>query len=346
MSSPKPPRPCAAPSLPRPSSLPARRRHRIGQDRSLFRGRRRRDRRGQAEHRPPPRNRADRALPQKASTRGSGSSRSRGTPACASSQRRRAWRAIASGEALVTVGARSALFLPYPNLGLIVVDEAHETSFKQEEGVHYHARDVAVMRGHFERCPVVLASATPAIETRQQVALGRYTEVKLPGRYGAAEMPDIEAIDLLAEQPPRGRGSTPVSSRRSTRRSSARNRHCCSSTAAATRRSPCAAPAAIASNAPISPRGWSSIASSAASPAIIAATPSRPRAPARNATARTAWSPAARASSASRTRSRRCSPTPRPPSSPRTRSGPPPRRRSSSTGWRRATSTSSSAPSW
>lgn len=125
------------------------------------------------------------------------------------SQRRRAWRAIASGEALVTVGARSALFLPYPNLGLIVVDEAHETSFKQEEGVHYHARDVAVMRGHFERCPVILASATPAIETRQQVALGRYQELKLPGRYGAAEMPDIEAIDLLAEQPPRGRWLAP-----------------------------------------------------------------------------------------------------------------------------------------
>uniref|UniRef100_UPI0031DCA1B7 replication restart helicase PriA n=1 Tax=Sphingomonas sp. TaxID=28214 RepID=UPI0031DCA1B7 len=125
------------------------------------------------------------------------------------SQRRRAWRAIASGEAMVTVGARSALFLPYPNLGLIVVDEAHETSFKQEEGVHYHARDVAVMRGHFERCPVILASATPAIETRQQVALGRYAEVKLPGRYGAAEMPAIAAIDLLAEQPPRGRWLAP-----------------------------------------------------------------------------------------------------------------------------------------
>ncbi|PKP93257.1 MAG: primosomal protein N' [Alphaproteobacteria bacterium HGW-Alphaproteobacteria-16] len=125
------------------------------------------------------------------------------------SQRRRAWRAIASGEALVTVGARSSLFLPYPNLGLIVVDEAHETSFKQEEGVHYHARDVAVMRGHFEACPVVLASATPAIETRQQVALGRYTEVKLPGRYGAAEMPAIEAIDLIEEPPMRGRWLAP-----------------------------------------------------------------------------------------------------------------------------------------
>jgi len=74
-----------------------------------------------------------------------------------SSQRRRAWRAIASGEAKVIVGARSALFLPYAKLGLIVVDEAHEPSFKQEEGVHYHARDVAVMRGLFEEVPVIRA---------------------------------------------------------------------------------------------------------------------------------------------------------------------------------------------
>ena len=125
------------------------------------------------------------------------------------SQRRRAWRAIATSQALVTVGARSALFLPYSNLGLIVVDEAHETSFKQEEGVHYHARDVAVMRGKFEHIPVVLATATPAIETRQQVEIGNYAEVKLPGRYGAAEMPDIEAIDLLLDPPERGRWIAP-----------------------------------------------------------------------------------------------------------------------------------------
>jgi primosomal protein N' (replication factor Y) len=125
------------------------------------------------------------------------------------SQRRRAWRQIAEGQALVTVGARSALFLPYANLGLIVVDEAHETSFKQEDGVHYHARDVAVMRGLFEKCPVVLASATPAIETRQQVEIGRYAELKLPGRYGVAEMPTIEAIDLIAEPPERGRWIAP-----------------------------------------------------------------------------------------------------------------------------------------
>ncbi|MGN6375074.1 MAG: primosomal protein N' [Sphingomonas sp.] len=125
------------------------------------------------------------------------------------SQRRRAWRQIADGQALVTVGARSALFLPYADLGLIVVDEAHETSFKQEDGVHYHARDVAVMRGLFEKCPVVLASATPAIETRQQVEIGRYQELKLPGRYGLAEMPTIEAIDLIADPPERGRWIAP-----------------------------------------------------------------------------------------------------------------------------------------
>ncbi len=126
------------------------------------------------------------------------------------SQRRRAWRAIASGEALVTVGARSALFLPYRNLGLIIVDEAHETSFKQEDGVGYHARDVAVMRARFESVPIILATATPAIETRQQVASGRYTELKLPGRYGAAQMPEIKAIDLTQNPPERGRWIAPT----------------------------------------------------------------------------------------------------------------------------------------
>ncbi len=96
-----------------------------------------------------------------------------------SSQRRRAWRGIASGEAAVTVGARSALFLPYPNLGLIVIDEAHEPSFKQEDGVQYHARDAAVMRGLFEEIPVILSTATPPIESRHMVELGRYREVSL-----------------------------------------------------------------------------------------------------------------------------------------------------------------------
>jgi primosomal protein N' (replication factor Y) len=127
-----------------------------------------------------------------------------------SSQRRRAWRAIASGEARVVVGARSSLFLPYPNLGLVVVDEAHEPSFKQEEGVQYHARDVAVMRGHFEEIPVILASATPAIETRHMVEIGRYRELRLTERHGQAEMPSIRAIDLTQDPPPRGRWLAPT----------------------------------------------------------------------------------------------------------------------------------------
>ncbi len=126
-----------------------------------------------------------------------------------SSQRRRAWRQVADGEARVVVGARSALFLPFPKLGLIVVDEAHESSFKQEDGVRYHARDVAVMRGLLEGAPVVLASATPAIETISQVELGRYTELTLPRRHAGATMPEIEAIDLLRHPPERGRWLSP-----------------------------------------------------------------------------------------------------------------------------------------
>ena len=126
-----------------------------------------------------------------------------------SSQRRRAWRAIASGEAKVTVGARSSLFLPYAKLGVIVVDEAHEPSFKQEEGVQYHARDVAVMRGKFEDIPVILSSATPAIETRHMVEIGRYREVTLSQRFAGASMPEIRAIDLTEDPPLRGRWLAP-----------------------------------------------------------------------------------------------------------------------------------------
>jgi primosomal protein N' (replication factor Y) len=126
-----------------------------------------------------------------------------------SSQRRRAWRGIASGEAAVTVGARSALFLPYPKLGLIVVDEAHEPSFKQEDGVQYHARDTAVMRARFEDIPVILSTATPPIESRHMVELGRYREVALPVRFAGASLPEIAAIDLTDDPPPRGRWLAP-----------------------------------------------------------------------------------------------------------------------------------------
>ena len=127
-----------------------------------------------------------------------------------SSQRRRAWRGIASGEAHVVVGARSALFLPYPNLGLIVVDEAHEPSFKQEDAVQYHARDTAVMRAKFEDIPVILSSATPAIESKHMVEIGRYREVSLPVRFAGASLPDIRAIDLTQDLPPRGRWLAPA----------------------------------------------------------------------------------------------------------------------------------------
>jgi primosomal protein N' (replication factor Y) len=126
-----------------------------------------------------------------------------------SSQRRRAWRGIASGEAAVTVGARSALFLPYPKLGLIVVDEAHEPSFKQEDGVQYHARDTAVMRAKFEDIPVILSTATPPIESKHMVELGRYREVSLPERFAGASLPDISAVDLTQDPPPRGRWLAP-----------------------------------------------------------------------------------------------------------------------------------------
>ena len=120
-----------------------------------------------------------------------------------SSARRRAWRAIVRGEAQVVVGARSALFLPYARLGLIVVDEAHEVSFKQDDGVRYNARDVAVMRAKFEGIAVVLASATPALESMQLAEAGVYRRIALPARFGGAELPAIEIVDLRAEQPER-----------------------------------------------------------------------------------------------------------------------------------------------
>jgi primosomal protein N' (replication factor Y) (superfamily II helicase) len=120
-----------------------------------------------------------------------------------STQRRRVWRAVGDGSARVVVGARSALFLPYKNPGLIIVDEAHEVSFKQEDGVRYHARDVAVMRGKFEGFPVVLASATPALESRHMVTIGTYRGLEIPSRFGAAKLPDIKAIDLTLDPPER-----------------------------------------------------------------------------------------------------------------------------------------------
>jgi primosomal protein N' (replication factor Y) len=123
--------------------------------------------------------------------------------------RRAAFRAITSGEAAVVVGARSALFLGMPQLRLIVVDEAHDQAFKQEESVPYHGRDVGVMRGSFEGCPVVLATATPALETMEQVARGTYRVLHLPDRHGGALMPRVHLFDLTQTPPPRGRWIAP-----------------------------------------------------------------------------------------------------------------------------------------
>ena len=113
------------------------------------------------------------------------------------------WRGVASGESRVVVGARSALFLPYKELGLIIVDEEHDPAYKQEEGVIYNARDMAVIRAHMGKFPVVLVSATPSLETMQNVWLDKYQHLGLPDRHGGAGMPDIHLIDLTKDKPER-----------------------------------------------------------------------------------------------------------------------------------------------
>ncbi|MFN3288703.1 MAG: primosomal protein N', partial [Sphingomonadaceae bacterium] len=119
------------------------------------------------------------------------------------------WRAIADGRPGLVIGARSALFLPFARLGLIVVDECHEPAFKQEEGVPYHGRDAAIMRARFEDCPVVLASATPPVEARVQAQAGRYLHLRLPARFGGAALPALALVDLRRHPPPRGRWLAP-----------------------------------------------------------------------------------------------------------------------------------------
>jgi len=124
--------------------------------------------------------------------------------------RGRIWRAVAENKAKLVVGARSALFLPFPDLGLIVVDEEHDQSYKQEERVAYQARDMAVVRGHLGRCPVVLSSATPSIESLVNAEQGRYRHIRLGVRYKAAGLPAISAIDMRNAPPERGRWLSPV----------------------------------------------------------------------------------------------------------------------------------------
>lgn len=122
-----------------------------------------------------------------------------------SAGRRRAWAAVQSGQARVVVGARSALFLPFPDLRLIVVDEEHDSSFKQEEGVLYNARDMAIARAMIEEHVIVLASATPALETIANAQSGKYVHCHLKQRFGGASLPEIHLIDMREEALPAGR---------------------------------------------------------------------------------------------------------------------------------------------
>jgi primosomal protein N' (replication factor Y) len=122
----------------------------------------------------------------------------------ASRVRKITWAAVADGAAPVVVGARSALFLPFPNLGLVIVDEEHETAFKQEEGVVYNARDMAVVRARFCSAPAVLVSATPSLESVANVEAGRYRRLSLAARHGGAALPEVAAIDLRQQPPERG----------------------------------------------------------------------------------------------------------------------------------------------
>ena len=111
------------------------------------------------------------------------------------------WKAVAEGRAKVLVGARSALFLPYRDLGLMVIDESHDHSFKQEDVVNYQGRDMAVVRASLEKYPLILSTATPDMETVCNVEEGKYDVVRLQSRYAAAQLPEIKVIDLKKDKP-------------------------------------------------------------------------------------------------------------------------------------------------
>ena len=123
--------------------------------------------------------------------------------------RERIWRGVITGEVRAVVGARSALFLPFPDLGLIVVDEEHDLAYKQDDRVAYNARDMAVVRGHLSGFAVVLSSATPSVESRNNADRGRYLRIDLPERFSRSAVPSIEPIDLRRERPERGKFLAP-----------------------------------------------------------------------------------------------------------------------------------------
>jgi primosomal protein N' (replication factor Y) len=124
--------------------------------------------------------------------------------------RERVWRQVAEGTVRVVAGARSALFLPFKELGLIVIDEEHDPAYKQEDRVFYNARDMAVVRGHIGSFPIVLASATPSVESRVNAMQGRYKRAVLSSRFADAALPDLKAIDMRRAPPARGGFLSPV----------------------------------------------------------------------------------------------------------------------------------------
>src|SRR5690606_20919883 len=124
-------------------------------------------------------------------------------------ERRRLWTMAATHHVGLVVGARSALFLPFADLGLIVVDEEHDPSYKQEDTVYYSARDMAVLRASIEAAQVVLASATPSVESWVNAGLGKYRRLDLRARYGSAELPEMAAIDLRQQEMDKGRWISP-----------------------------------------------------------------------------------------------------------------------------------------
>ncbi|WP_163265267.1 primosomal protein N' [Chelativorans alearense] len=125
-------------------------------------------------------------------------------------KRERVWRQVAEGQVRVVAGARSALFLPFKELGLIVVDEEHDPAYKQEDRVFYNARDMSVVRGHLGNFPVVLASATPSLESRVNADQGRYERILLPARFADAALPELRAVDMRKAPPARGGFLSPV----------------------------------------------------------------------------------------------------------------------------------------
>jgi primosomal protein N' (replication factor Y) len=125
-------------------------------------------------------------------------------------QRRRVWSGVAEGKTKVVVGARSALFLPFADLGLVVVDEEHEASYKQEDGVLYHARDMAIVRAHLGDIPLVLVSATPSLETMVNARQGKYRYLHLASRHAGAKMPEVHVINLKTAPPKRGKFLSPL----------------------------------------------------------------------------------------------------------------------------------------